>query len=187
MRYDQPDEPYYFDEVIGSFYNYHRPTCHIIERISKRNYKRLRGYKEAQELGLMPCSHCRPAFDPSLVRRIPEPEPPEGESEIEEPIHITATGLADRRRGLLRLLDQIDQDHSGREGVATRIGRLTHQNRIPREVSACMRVITEMRNVAEYQAKTLSSNETAVVEAAWQVIGDWAMDSGLSVPAEPEK
>ena len=186
-RYDRPDEPYYFDEVIGSSYCYHRPTCHIVRLIFRENYKRFRDYKEAQQLFLKPCSLCRPPFDPSLVRELPPPDQDAPESL--EPISISAAHLSNRRRGLVRLLTQIEQtaDHPLPEAIAAKISRLAHQNLIPRQVAACMRVITEMRNVVEYQAKTLSSAEAAAVEASWVVIRDWATDTGLSLPPEFEE
>jgi hypothetical protein len=48
---DKVQEPFYFDEVIGSALSYHRPTCHIVEQIRRRNYKRLRNWEEAVSLG----------------------------------------------------------------------------------------------------------------------------------------
>jgi hypothetical protein len=82
----------------------------------------------------------------------------------------------------LRLLDAVDQqaDRPAGEGVAARIGRLSRLAVIPREVAACMRTITEMRNVAEYEAKTLSNAETAAVEASWLVIREWALARGIA-------
>lgn len=189
-RYDRPDEPYYLGEVIGSAYSYHRPTCHIVRLIDRRNYKRLRDHKEAQALWLKPCPHCRPAFDPSLVRPLPqiEPDAPEEEKVAPAPeiAPITATDLADLRRELLRLLDAIDQgvERPPSEGVGARISRLSHQDVVPREVAACMRVITEMRNAVEYKKKTLSSAETTVVHAAWTVIRSWANEAGVDVTKE---
>lgn len=45
-----------------------------------------------------------------------------------------------------------------------------------------MRTITEMRNAAEYQAKTLSQAETVVVEGAWLVIVEWRSTLDLTSP-----
>ena len=59
-RYDDPGEPFYFGEVIGSAMSYHLPTCHIIPQIRRRNRKRLRDWQEASRLGLKPCPHCHP-------------------------------------------------------------------------------------------------------------------------------
>ena len=190
-RYDRPSEPYYIEEVIGSYFTYHRPTCHIIRQVARHNYKRLRDHKEAQALWLKPCKHCRPAFDPTLVRAEPpiETEPSQEQSVQTKSVSMSATKLADRRRELLRLIDKVDQgvDRPNAEGVGARISRLTRQDLIPREVSACMRVITEMRNAAEYKAKTLSDADTKAVEASWVVICEWAIDIGISLPADFEE
>ncbi len=63
-RYDRPDEPFFFGEVIASAMTYHRPTCHIIRQIEPRNYKRLHDWQEASNLGLKPCANCRPFSAP---------------------------------------------------------------------------------------------------------------------------
>lgn len=183
-RYDIPDEPYFLGEVIGSAMSYHRPTCHIIRQIKKRNYKRLHDWQEAWNLGLKPCPHCRPFHAPGQAA--PTSATPAPAESVEAPATpsvtpLSAGDLGDRRRVLLRLLDKIDQqgDRPVSESVAGRIGRLSRASLIPREVAACMRTITEMRNVAEYEAKTLSSAESAVVEASWLVIKEWALARGI--------
>lgn len=43
-----------------------------------------------------------------------------------------------------------------------------------------MRTITEMRNAAEYQDKTLSVAETRVVWAAWEALQEWAAERGIN-------
>lgn len=64
-RYDRDEEPYYTqEEVIGSAMSYHRTTCHIIQFIERRNYKRLQNWQEALALNLRPCSLCRPCSSP---------------------------------------------------------------------------------------------------------------------------
>lgn len=69
---DQEEEPYYLEqEVIGSASLYHLPSCHVVANIYRRNRKRLRNWQEAVELGLKPCSRCRPPNVPLL------PEPPQ--------------------------------------------------------------------------------------------------------------
>jgi hypothetical protein len=101
---------------------------------------------------------------------------------------LSARDLGDRRRVLLRLLDAVDQQEGrpARESVAGRIGRLRHASVIPRQVAACMRTITEMRNVAEYEAKTLSAAETEAVAASWVVIKDWALAQDIFFPGLEE-
>src|SRR6516165_7907935 len=93
--------PFYFGEVIGSALSYHRPSCHIVEQIRRRNYKRLRNWEEAVSLGLHPCPHCRPPF---LRKPQPRKEPAPQEA---QPNQLTSSQLADLRRGLLRLLDEL--------------------------------------------------------------------------------
>ncbi len=97
---------------------------------------------------------------------------------------LSPAQLADMRWKLIRLLDQVDdaQDRPQGEGIAARIGRLTWKGLITRQVAACMRTITEFRNVAEYEAKTPSPAETKAVEAAWAVVKEWAASLGLKLP-----
>jgi hypothetical protein len=52
---------------------------------------------------------------------------------------------------------------------------------IPGYVSAFMRTITEMRNAAEYESKTLSLAESRAVEAAWAAIEEWAGSQSLNI------
>lgn len=57
-----PEDYFLDEEVIGSYTKYHRPFCHIVKNIDKRNRKRLRNWQEAVVLGLTPCSICRPFY-----------------------------------------------------------------------------------------------------------------------------
>jgi len=94
---------------------------------------------------------------------------------------VTATQLADWRRRLLRLLDAIDPagDRPQGEGLAGRIARLSKAGRIPRHIAACMRTVSESRNVTEYEAAELSVAESAAVEASWGAVKEWAGKRGL--------
>jgi hypothetical protein len=170
---DNVQEPFYFDEVIGSALSYHRPTCHIVEQIRRRNYKRLRNWQEAVSLGLSPCPHCRPAFIPKL-----EPATKETATNAAP---LTSSQLADLRRGLLRLLDEIDTPLAD-EGLAQRINRLSRNSAIPRGVAACMHMIREFRNVSEYEAKTISEAETQTIKGAVNVIREWAHERKVTLP-----
>ena len=60
--------------------------------------------------------------------------------------------------------------------VAQRISRLQRSGVVPRETAALMRTITDMRNAAEYQDKTLSAAENRVVWAAWEPLQEWAAE-----------
>lgn len=100
-----------------------------------------------------------------------------------EPRHsnvVTASDLATWRRSVLRILGAIDGQVAANpgEGVGARIGRMVHEGKIPREVAALMRTITEMRNTAEYEGKVLSTAESAAVSGAWAAVREWALTRG---------
>lgn len=172
------EEPFYFGEVIGSALSYHQPTCHIVRQIHWRNYKRLRDWREAVSLGLNPCPHCRPPFivqHTQLKKEITKPT---------EFTPLTAARLADLRRGLLRILDMVEQASRGSDGIAQRIERLSRGGVVPREVAVCMHMIRELRNVAEYDAKTISQSQAVAVAGALGVIREWIQERGLTLPDE---
>lgn len=89
---------------------------------------------------------------------------------------VTATTLAGWRRSLVQLLARLEGVGSPDSmlGVAARIARLSDSGRVPREIAALMRVISEMRNATEYQAKTLSPAEAEAAAAAWRAVSKWA-------------
>ena len=92
---------------------------------------------------------------------------------------LTASELADFRRNLLRILDNVEDERpSGSESVTARINRLSFSGRIPRHVAASMKTITEYRNITEYEAKELSELESDAVRSAWSVIQGWASKEG---------
>lgn len=62
-------------------------------------------------------------------------------------------------------------------GVASLIARLAEAGRVPREIAAMMRVVSEIRNVVEYQAKSLSAAEAETVTGAWRVVSQWGETS----------
>jgi hypothetical protein len=94
---------------------------------------------------------------------------------------LTSSEVADYRRELLRLLDRIESARpaAASEGVAARIGRLVRENRVPRDIAAFMRTVTEVRNRTEYDGKLLTVAESAAVRAAWQVVTEWALNQRL--------
>lgn len=96
-------------------------------------------------------------------------------------IRVSVEQLSTWRRELIRLLEQIDgtKRTTANEGPGKRIGRLTQEGLIPREVAAFMKIITEMRNAAEYNAKELTAAESEAVSAAWRAIVEWAKSRGL--------
>ncbi len=93
---------------------------------------------------------------------------------------ITPTQLGDWRRAIIQLLNRIDSgSRTDREGVASRISRLSREGVLPREVAPMMHTITEMRNLTEYGSRTLSATEVAAVTAAWNAVQEWAQTRGL--------
>jgi len=93
---------------------------------------------------------------------------------------VSADQLATWRRALIGILDELGPrvGHGHDEGLAKRIYRLSYDGLIPREVAAMMRVVTEMRNMTEYQSKVLSASESAAVTSAWDAIRHWADTRG---------
>lgn len=89
---------------------------------------------------------------------------------------VSAEQLATWRRTLIGILNELERSvpRVSDEGVAKRIQRLSYGRLIPREVAAMMRVVTEMRNITEYESKVLSASESAAVSSAWAAIRSWA-------------
>jgi hypothetical protein len=180
--HNDPEKPFYFGEVIGSSMSYHQPNCHIVRQIYSRNYKRLRNWQEAVDLGLNPCPHCRPPFIS------PPKAPPKASQRSTADLVFSPSQLSDLRRGVLRLLDGLESHQkSVEETVAARIQRLARAKVVPYTVASCMHTIRTMRNDKEYSAKTISQAETQAVAGALSVIKDWAKESGLTLPDELNK
>ncbi|HYT73509.1 MAG TPA: hypothetical protein VEL79_02065 [Vicinamibacterales bacterium] len=93
---------------------------------------------------------------------------------------VSGDQLSTWRRALIGILNDLDPrvQRGPDEGVAKRIRRLSNDGAVPREVAAMMRVVTEMRNMTEYQAKVLSASESAAVISAWGAIRQWADTRG---------
>lgn len=95
------------------------------------------------------------------------------------PEEVTADELAKLRRSLVRILNALDESHQEREGVVARISRLSRAGRIPRETAALMKVVAEMRNVSEYEAKRPSRSESAAIRSSWAAVLEWASSAGI--------
>lgn len=78
------------------------------------------------------------------------------------------------RRELADCLMKIDDAPEPGESLGHQIGRLTREGKIPRETSAMMRAVTEMRNAVEHQDKQLSASEGKAARAAWDAVHEWA-------------
>jgi hypothetical protein len=83
------------------------------------------------------------------------------------------------RHELMQLLKKIDPSKPSQESVAATIGRLSQSRTIPRHIAALMRVITEMRNKAEYEANLVSDSEIMAVIAAYKAVNQWAQTQRL--------
>lgn len=96
---------------------------------------------------------------------------------------ISVSELTEWRRRLVQSLRVMDRTSSRKkdEGVAQCIARLSWAGVIPRHVAAMMRMITELRNVVEYESKPLSQAESRAARAAWDVIQEWAQVRGLDL------
>ena len=92
---------------------------------------------------------------------------------------VTVDDLSRWRRGLLRLLDALEGISAPREGLTARISRLSREERLPREIASCMKLVAEMRNVTEYQGKQLSTAERAAAKNSWVAVEAWARESNI--------
>lgn len=111
---------------------------------------------------------------------IKEPIPPKPP----EPPTCTAAQLDGLRRRLLHVLDTLDSlaERDEERGIGGHIARLSREGKIPRDVAACMRSVTEARNMVVYQRKTLTTAQCVAVNAAWEVVKEWAAAQGIKIP-----
>jgi hypothetical protein len=163
----------YYDteEVVGSYYKYHRLSCPAIQRIYRRNLKRLSSWRAAAEIGLQPCLVC----DPYHLRAAGLAEPPV-DSRSYNGETLTHAQLGEMRRELVRMLARRDDSMhlAGEQGVGRQIERMSRSGRIPRPLVPLMRAITEARNASEYEDKVPSQVESRAILAAWQAVQEWA-------------
>jgi hypothetical protein len=191
------------EEVICGINTYHRPRCPLLKFVNPSHIDRFPSWGAAEAKYKKPCVLCRPSS--AILKKEPAPPtaaPPKKdtspsgdvtaktEETIADPTRdsiaktddadptVSVDQISNWRRRLVQLVGRIDQerDHSMNEGLAGKIGRLSRENVIPRHVAACMRTITETRNIVEYESKTLSSRESQAVRAAWNLIEEWAHD-----------
>ena len=133
---------------------------------------------------------CAEALDSVILRGTNPPpgkEPTRGPQTSSKPTTlerqldemVTVDDLARWRRGLLRLLDVLEGISAPREGLTARISRLSREERLPREIASCMKLVAEMRNVTEYQGKRLSAVESAAAKNSWLAVEAWARESNI--------
>lgn len=159
------------EDVVGSYYKYHRPSCPAIQRIYRRNLKTLSSWRAAAAIGLEPCLICNPYHlrADAVTERTAESRPCNGQT-------LTHAQLSEMRRGLVRMLAQRDdaKTRTREQGVAAQIERMSRNGRIPRTLVPHMRAITEARNTSEYEDRLPSELESRAILAAWQVVQEWA-------------
>jgi hypothetical protein len=194
---DDRENASYLDEedVFTSLTKYHRPSCHMIEKVRRRNFKRLKSWKSAVALGLEPCGICNPFYIPRAapLAATQQPEPiqvvdaqPASMSQAPVPIELPAIPGADVqewRRRIAQALSRLDQtaDRPRDEGLAAQLGRLSRQNVIPRSVAAMMRAIAELRNEVEHESQVLSQAKQLAAWGNWVAIQEWASSEGLPI------
>ena len=64
---------------------------------------------------------------------------------------MTVDELAQTRRNLLRLLNAIERRTPEKEGLVSRVTRLSRSGAVPREIAALMKVVAEMRNALAFE------------------------------------
>ena len=79
------------------------------------------------------------------------------------------------RHELVQLLNTIDPNRPSQESVAARISRLSQSNVVPCHIAVLMRVVTEMRNRAEYEDNLFSAWEIMAVMAAHHAVSEWGV------------
>ena len=195
-------------EVIGGMFTYHRLHCPCLEHIAAKYIDRYQSWEKAQAQGKRPCVLCLPSSlilkeEPTPPNPLPTKElKPSSEDVTKETIGkitdptkiltpqiddsnqtLDVKQLSDLRRRLIRLVGKLDQltECPAGEGIASKISRLMRENVIPRDVAPFMRTVTEMRNLAEYESKSLSSSESKAVRAAWKVIEEWAQGKQIEL------
>jgi hypothetical protein len=95
---------------------------------------------------------------------------------------VSADELARWRRVLIHLVEQLESPRAQQQaGLKSRIGQLSRNGALPREVASMMGLVAEMRNVAEYESKLLSGSESEAVRSAWKAILEWARSRGLAI------
>jgi hypothetical protein len=95
-------------------------------------------------------------------------------------VSVSLQDLAEWRRRIAAWVAALEAGRgSSGNGLASRIGALSYERAIPREIAALMKAVTEMRNAAEYDSKTLSRAESLAIRNAWLAITEWAATKGL--------
>lgn len=97
---------------------------------------------------------------------------------------VTPDDLGRWRRCLRRLLEAFDGGPNRGRGLKSWIVDLSREGRIPRHIASAMILVAETRNVAEYEAVTLSQAEAVAARSSWQLVLEWARSKRLVLPPE---
>jgi hypothetical protein len=73
----------------------------------------------------------------------------------------------------------MDESEQYDNGIGSKVGRLSKERKIPREIVSLIFVLLDYRNVVRYESHTLKDIECRAVESAWIVILDWARRKGF--------
>jgi hypothetical protein len=92
---------------------------------------------------------------------------------------VTTDDLNAWRHLLVQLLNALDRRPAEKEGVVSRIKRLSGTQRIPKEIAALMISVAEMRNSSEYRSKRPSGFEGEAIRNSWLAIAEWANAQGV--------
>ncbi len=163
---------------------YHCPECSEVTNLRAvgRNWVEYSDAVAARDAGHpQPCRRCFPTA--TLERAVSSQRGPgvgRGRGVQESP-SVTADDLASWRRQILRFLDMLDGRAAHGEGLVARITRLKRERRIPRDTAAQMLLVTEARNVAEYENRRPTSAGGQAVRNAWAAIVEWANGRGFNV------
>jgi hypothetical protein len=153
------------EKVITSTGNvYHlSESCNVGMRIQYYN-KTVITAAEADKQGLFPCHVCKP---------------PRAQFST-----LTHSGVLELCNQLLAILDKINSGVAvdSNEGNIARIERLSSSEAVPQHIKACIKTIIAMRKAAESRKKELSSVECKGVDAVWDIVKQWAINSGIRLP-----
>lgn len=161
---------------------YHCPKCSELTKLSVKdsNWIHYPDFTSAEKAGhFRACKKCFPndgsqEIDKQLHHSSNKKKVKPNVSEV-----VTVDQLAKWRRQLLRILDELDKQITRESGLTGRIIRLRNECRIPRDTASQMLLLTEVRNVAEYEGREPTLAASHAVRNAWLSIVEWAHSQGI--------
>jgi Domain of unknown function (DUF4145) len=157
------------DEIIvGSSGRYHKVDCHHANRVWKRNRESYTALKsasfEAALDGLSPCGSCNPPYDPywdnlardlDVIRRL-------------ENIDVVVM-----RRMAADMLDRRFGSDVPKRSLKARVIELSRQGSIPADVTNCLHMISDLRNMAEHEGE-LTQLQRLIARLCWALVVKWS-------------